>query len=78
MLSEIITGLAAGTPRTISLKTLTLSAAAFDAAIVASAAATATNEQDFACSRFLTVSFIDICFGLVFSLVCAVIARALE
>src|SRR5438067_9913143 len=75
-LSETTTGLAAGTPVTVSLKTLTFSAAAFEAAMVASATATATaaNEQDFACSRFLTVSFKVICVGLFFW-VCAAIDR---
>ena len=67
-LSETTTGLAAGTPVTVSLKTLTFSAAAFEAAMVASATATATaaNEQDFACSRFLTVSFIGYLCWIIF------------
>ena len=41
----------------VLLKTRTLSAAAFEAAMVASAIVAATNEQDLACSRFLRVSF---------------------
>ena len=65
-LSETTTGLAAGTPVTVSLKTLTFSAAAFEAAMVASATATAANEQDFACSRFLTVSFIGYLCWIIF------------
>ncbi|KAF5408750.1 MAG: hypothetical protein Udaeo2_10920 [Candidatus Udaeobacter sp.] len=57
-LGEIATGLAAGTPLTFSLKTLTwLSAAAFEAAMVTSAIMMATNEQDLARNGFLTVSF---------------------
>jgi hypothetical protein len=57
-LGEITTGLAAGTPLTFSLKTLTwLSAAAFEAAMVTSAIMMATNEQDLACSEFLRVNF---------------------
>ena len=40
-----ITGLAAGTPLTVLLKTRTLSAAAFDAAMAASAIVVTTNEQ---------------------------------
>jgi hypothetical protein len=57
-LGEITTGLAAGTPLTFSLKTLTwLSAAAFEAAMVTSAIMMATNEQDLACSGFLRVNF---------------------
>jgi hypothetical protein len=69
-LSVIITGLAAGTPLTISLKTRTLSAAAFEAAMAPSAIVIATNEQALACSEFLLVSFMIwlvfdwFCFGL--------------
>ena len=57
-LSETNTGLAAGTPLTFSLKTLTWSAAPVEAAMLTSATVIATSEQDFACSRFLTVNFI--------------------
>ena len=64
----IITGLAAGTPLTVLLKTRTLSAAAFETAMAASAMLAATSEQDLACSEFLQVSFIIwlFCFGFVF------------
>jgi len=48
------------------LKTLTFSAAAFEAAMMASATATAANEQDFACSRFLTISFIGYLCWIIF------------
>jgi hypothetical protein len=50
------------------LKTRTLSAAAFETAMAASAMLTATTEQDLACSEFLRVSFMIwlFCFGFVF------------
>ena len=70
IVGETATGLAAGTPLTFSLKTLTWSAAAFEAAMVASAIVMATSEQDLACSGFLRVSFMIylvfdcFCFGL--------------
>ena len=76
---EIATGFAAGTPLTFSLKTLTLSAAAFEAAMAASAIVVAMSEQDLACSEFLRVKFHDlvVCsFGFVS--VCAAIDRTLE
>jgi hypothetical protein len=57
-LSEIITGLAAGTPLTVLLKTRTLSATAFEAAMAPSAIVVATNEQALACSRFFRVGFL--------------------
>jgi hypothetical protein len=69
-LSEIITGLAAGTPLTVLLRTLTLSAAAFEAAMAPSAIVIATSEQALACSRFFRVGFMIylmfdcFCFGL--------------
>jgi hypothetical protein len=55
-LSESTTGLAAGTPLTLLLKTLRLSAAAFEAATVRRAMEIATSAQALACDGFLRVS----------------------
>ena len=78
-LSVITSGLAAGTPLTILLKTLTLSAAAFEAAMVASAIVVAMNEQALACSGFLRVKFHDLVgVRLILFSICAAIDRTLE
>jgi hypothetical protein len=76
MLGEIATGFAAGTPLTFSLKTLTWSAAAVEAAMATTAIEIAASKQDFACSRFLTVSFIGCFCWINFVLVCAAFDRA--
>jgi hypothetical protein len=55
-LSEIITGLAAGTPLTISLKTLKFSAAAVERAMVARAIETLMIAQVFACREVFEVN----------------------
>src|SRR5215510_10408026 len=78
MLSEITSGLAAGTPLTLLLKTLTSAPAAFKAAMVTSAMVVATSEQDLACSGFLRVSSIIYLCWFVFVSVGAAIDRALE
>jgi hypothetical protein len=57
-LSAIATGLAEGTPLTLSLKTFRLSATAVEAAVVARAIDATTSRQIFACSEVLEVRFI--------------------
>jgi hypothetical protein len=55
-LSETATGLAEGTPLTLSLKTLTLSATAVEAAMVARAMETLIIAQGLPCREVLEVS----------------------
>ena len=52
-----MTGLAEATPFTVLLKTRTLSANTFEAAMAASAVVVATNEQALAGSEFLKLGF---------------------
>src|SRR6476659_4609844 len=77
-LSVMISGLAPGTPLTILLKTRTLSAAAFERPIAASAMLAAMSEQYLASSEFLRVSFIIWLFCFLFVFVGAAIDRTLE
>jgi hypothetical protein len=77
-LSAMISGLAAGTPLTVLLKTFTWSAATFEAAMVVNAIVAATSEQVLAFSAFLRLSFMICLCSIDFVSVCAAINRTLE